>query len=213
MTVSFVTAAALGTIFNYAISIFALGFIIFFHELGHFLLAKKNGICVIEFSVGMGPRLFSFKKGETRYSLKWIPFGGSCMMQGEDGGIPDAAPEPDPEDAIALDPERSFADKSVWARISVIAAGPLFNFLLAFLCSLVIMGTIGADTPEILGVIDGYPAQEAGLAAGDEILSINGEKMVFYRDVLLYLQLADPTETMQVVYERDGAQYETELHF
>ena len=60
MTVSFVTAAALGTIFNYAISIFALGFIIFFHELGHFLLAKKNGICVIEFSVGMGPRLFSF---------------------------------------------------------------------------------------------------------------------------------------------------------
>ena len=213
MTVSFVTAAALGKIFNYAISIFALGFIIFFHELGHFLLAKKNGICVIEFSVGMGPRLFSFKKGETRYSLKWIPFGGSCMMQGEDGGIPDAAPEPDPEDAIALDPERSFADKSVWARISVIAAGPLFNFLLAFLCSLVIMGTIGADTPEILGVIDGYPAQEAGLAAGDEILSINGEKMVFYRDVLLYLQLADPTETMQVVYERDGAQYETELHF
>ena len=159
----------------------------------------------------MGPRLFSFKKGETRYSLKWIPFGGSCMMQGEDGGIPDAAP--DPEDAVALDPERSFADKSVWARISVIAAGPLFNFLLAFLCSLVIMGTIGADTPEILGVIDGYPAQEAGLAAGDEILSINGENMVFYRDVLLYLQLADPTETMQVVYERDGAQYETELHF
>ena len=107
MTVSFVTAAALGTIFNYAISIFALGFIIFFHELGHFLLAKKNGICVIEFSVGMGPRLFSFKKGETRYSLKWIPFGGSCMMQGEDGGIPDAAPGPDPEDAIALDRSRA----------------------------------------------------------------------------------------------------------
>ena len=89
-----------------------LAFIIFsvlvlFHEFGHFLLAKKNGIGVTEFSLGMGPRIASFVKGETRYSWKAIPFGGSCMMVGED------------EDNTA---ENAFNNKSVWARISVIAA-------------------------------------------------------------------------------------------
>ena len=104
--------------------------IIIMHELGHFLLAKFNGITVNEFSLGMGPRLLSFEHGETRYSLKLLPFGGSCMMMGEDG-----------ED----EGEGSFGSKSVWARISVIAAGPLFNFILAFLLSIFIVGNIGYD--------------------------------------------------------------------
>lgn len=67
------------------IALLVFGFLVFFHELGHFLLAKKNGIAVTEFSIGMGPRLFSFVRGETRYSLKAFPFGGSCQMLGEDG--------------------------------------------------------------------------------------------------------------------------------
>lgn len=89
-----------------ALIIFSL--IIIIHELGHFLLAKKNGIVVTEFSLGMGPKLLSKELGGTRYCVKLLPFGGSCMMLGEDEG--DAG-------------EGTFGSKSVWARISVIAAG------------------------------------------------------------------------------------------
>ena len=102
--------------------------IVIFHELGHFLLAKYNGITVTEFSVGMGPRLLSHEWGKTRYSLKILPFGGSCMMVGED------------EES---DEKGSFGSKSVWARISVVAAGPVFNFLLAFVLSVIIVSNIG----------------------------------------------------------------------
>lgn len=108
--------------------------IVLFHEFGHFLLAKKNGITVVEFSLGMGPRLLSFDKGGTKYSWKLLPFGGSCMMLGEDEGT--------------MEPG-AFAAASVWARISVIAAGPVFNFILAFVLSLFIIGSIGYDKPVI----------------------------------------------------------------
>ena len=132
-----------------ALLIFSL--IVLFHEFGHFLLAKKNGITVVEFSLGMGPRLLSFDKGGTKYSWKLLPFGGSCMMLGEDEGT--------------MEPG-AFAAASVWARISVIAAGPVFNFILAFVLSLFIIGSIGYDKPVILQVSDGYPAAEAGLKEG-----------------------------------------------
>lgn len=102
-----------------ALLIFSL--IVLFHEFGHFLLAKRGGIGVTEFSLGMGPRLFSKQIGETRYSVKLLPFGGSCMMVGEDGESSE---------------ENSFGSKSVWTRISVVAAGPIFNFILAFFLSL-----------------------------------------------------------------------------
>ena len=204
-------AGTLGTVFNYVISIFALGVIIFAHELGHFLLAKKNGVYVVEFSIGMGPRLLTYKKGETRYSIKLIPFGGSCMMMGEDGGIPDA--EPEIETSADIGEDRSFQDKSVWARIAIIAAGPFFNFLLAFVCAVVVVGSVGIDRPALLEVMDGYPAQEAGMEAGDTIRELNGHKVTFYRDVILYLQFCDPTEPVEVTYERDGEVKQAEISF
>ena len=153
------------------IALLVFSAIILFHELGHFLLAKWNKIVVTEFSLGMGPRLFSFEKGGTRYSLKLLPFGGSCMMLGED------------ED---MQTEGSFASKSVWARISVVAAGPVFNFILAYVLSLFILGSIGYDIPVLLGISDGSPAQEAGLLAGDRITSLNGHRVHFYREILDY---------------------------
>ncbi len=162
--------------------------IVIFHELGHFLLAKKNGICVTEFSLGMGPNIASFTKGETKYSLKLLPFGGSCMMLGEDTNSDD---------------ERAFGKKSVWARISVIAAGPIFNFILAFILSIFIIGSIGYDAPIISQVMDGYPAQEAGLQAGDKIIKINDTKINVYREITLFVQLHQG-ETADIVYERDG---------
>ena len=100
------------------IAIVIFSAIILFHELGHFLFAKLNKIVVTEFSLGMGPRLYSFEKGDTRYSLKLLPIGGSCAMLGEDTDI-----ENEPG---------TFNSASVWGRISVVAAGPVFNFIMAF---------------------------------------------------------------------------------
>lgn len=169
-----------------ALLIFSL--IVIIHELGHFLLAKKNGIKVNEFSLGMGPRIFSFEKGETRYSIKVLPFGGSCIMLGED------------EDS---DDERAFGRKSVWARISVIIAGPFFNFILAFVIALIIIGAVGYDAPDLWGVIEDYPAAEAGLQEGDTILKMNHKKIHLYREVSFYVQ-THQGETVDVTYERDG---------
>ena len=95
-------------IIKYIIAILLFSAIILFHELGHFLLAKANGIRVNEFSLGLGPTIVGFTKGETKYSIKLLPFGGACMMEGEDSQSND---------------DRSFQKKSVWARISVVAAG------------------------------------------------------------------------------------------
>lgn len=177
------------------ISILILSIIIIVHELGHFLLARKNGITVTEFSVGMGPRIVSTVKGGTRYSLRVLPFGGSCMMLGED------------EDNSA---EGAFGSKSVWARMAVIFAGPFFNFLLALFLSLIVVAAFGYDAPVIGEVEDGYPAQEAGLSAGDRILSVNGRTVFLFRDVSVYLGFHQD-EPVRVVYERDGLKYQAEL--
>lgn len=156
------------------VALIVFGALVFFHELGHFLLAKKNGIGVVEFSIGMGPRLFSFDKGGTKYSLKALPFGGSCAMLGED---------------TESNEQNAFGNKSVWARISVVIAGPLFNFILAFLMAIVIISIVGYDPAVVNDVMDGYPAQEAGILPGDVIVKMNNQKITVYRDVSLYLAL------------------------
>ena len=176
-----------------ALLIFSL--IVLFHEFGHFLLVKRGGIGVTEFSLGMGPRLFSKQIGETRYSVKLLPFGGSCMMVGEDG---------------ESDEENSFGSKSVWTRISVVAAGPIFNFILAFFLALFIVGSIGYDAPDIVAVMDGYPAAEAGMQPGDRIVQMNKTHIHVYREVSLYVQMHQG-ETVTVTYERDGERHAVTL--
>ena len=176
-----------------ALLIFSL--IVMFHELGHFLLAKKNGITVTEFSLGMGPRLLSHVWGETRYSIKLLPFGGSCLMVGED------------EDS---DDVNAFNNKSVGARIAVVAAGPVFNFILAFILSLFIVGSIGYDAPVVWKASDGFPAQEAGIEAGDTILRLNHTNIHVYREVSLFVQLNQKNKDAPVdVTYRDADTGET----
>lgn len=182
-----------------ALIIFSL--IIIIHELGHFLLAKRGGIRVNEFSLGMGPRILSKQIGETRYSLKLLPFGGSCMMEGEDGGY---SLETDaPKGGI---PEDSFAAKSVWTRISVVAAGPIFNFILAFILSLIVIGSIGYDAPVVAALTEGYPAAEAGMQPGDRIVKMNNTRIHVYREVSMYVQM-NQGKTVELTYERDGERY------
>lgn len=168
--------------------------LIIVHELGHFLLAKYNGITVTEFSVGMGPRLLSHVWGDTRYSLKLFPFGGSCMMVGEE------------EES---DEEGSFGSKSVGSRIAVVAAGPVFNFLFAFVLSAVIVSAMGYDDT-IVNISPGYPAAEAGMQSGDEIIKIGGERVYLYREVSLYNNMHQG-EAAEVTYRRAGRTYSTYL--
>lgn len=189
----------------YVLAILAIGLIILVHEGGHFLMARAAGIGVMEFSIGMGPRLFTTVKGGTRYSLKAIPFGGSCVMRGEedDGYDPEVVAQHENDDDM-------FYKKPVWARISVIAAGPLFNLLLGFLFALCVIGYAGIDLPVIDDVIEGYPAQEAGMQGGDEIISIDGKNITVYRDVTLYFATHE-AKSIEITYERDGELHTTTL--
>jgi len=170
------------------IAILIFSVIILFHELGHFSLAKSAGIKVKEFCLGLGPTVVGFQKGETFYSIKALPFGGACMMEGEDGDS---------------DSERSFQSKSVWRRISVVVAGPVFNFIMAFICSVILIGLAGYDKPVISGVLEGYPAAEAGFEEGDVITKLNGKNIHFYREFSNYIQFHD-TDPIELTVNRNG---------
>ena len=182
-------------IIKYIIAILLFSAIILFHELGHFLLAKANGIRVNEFSLGLGPTIVGFTKGETKYSIKLLPFGGACMMEGEDSQSND---------------DRSFQKKSVWARISVVAAGPVFNFIMAFVLAVIILGNIGISAPTVAQVEDGYGAQAAGLQAGDEIIKMNHKHIHFFKEITMYT-LFHAGETVEVTYERNGERNTVEV--
>ncbi|MGN8737717.1 site-2 protease family protein [Bilifractor sp. HCP3S3_D3] len=177
---------------KYIIGILVLGLVVLFHEFGHFILARKNHIVVEEFAIGMGPKILSFKskKSGTVFAWRLLPFGGSCAMLNEDEGeeIPG-----------------SFIGAPVWRRALVVAAGPVFNFILAFLLSLVIVGATGADPAVVAEVPSGTPEAEAGLRAGDEIVSYNGEWIVNSRDFYMDLLMKEiPTDKIALVVRRDG---------
>ncbi len=198
---------------NIIVALLIFTVIVVIHELGHFLLAKKNGIGVPEFSVGMGPRLITYAKTKdghvikllcsqkefesrenwqdvTKYSWKLFPIGGSCAMIGED------------EDN---DAENSFNSKGVWARFSVVFAGPFFNFILAFVFAIIILSYSGIDYPVIRQIYTNQPADKSGLETGDVVKSINGKKITIGREILTYTQLHPLTgDKVEVVVERNG---------
>jgi len=173
---------------NIVIAILIFGFIIIFHELGHFLTAKACGVRVNEFTLGLGPTLFSFGKGETRYCLKLLPFGGSCVMEGEDS---------------ESDDERAFNKKPIWQKFLIVFAGPLFNFLLAFILSVIMIGSAGFYAPTVSGTTAGYPAEQAGITAGDTIRQINGYPIHFYNEISIYT-FFHKKKPLTIKYERDG---------
>ena len=173
------------------------------HELGHFIIGRRNGIRVVEFSVGMGPTLFSFMRGGIKYSLKLLPIGGACMFDGEDGmaSVPGgreetgsmyrkAGAEPAAA-AVDRDPYGqqieaegiAFTEAGVWQRIATVFAGPFFNLLLAFVVAVVLTAFSGADLPVIGQLTTDSAAEEAGLQPGDRITQIGHEKIHFYREV------------------------------
>jgi regulator of sigma E protease len=176
-----------------------IGFLVIAHEFGHFIVAKANGVAVIEFAVGFGPRIFHIKKGETEYALRLIPFGGACIMLG------DAMMEMGDEEN-KYDESRALSAKSVWARIAIIVAGPFFNFIIAFIFAVIIIASVGIDPCTVDVVEEGSPAYEAGLQVGDLITSINGDNMAFSKEYSFYTYYHG-SETMNITYKRDGVKY------
>ena len=238
--------------------ILIIGLVIFIHEFGHFLAAKRHKVGVIEFSIGLGPKMFSFVRKGTRYSVKWIPFGGYCMMQGDEsflaegalsddsksgrktmaekavvqnveieteGGKPEevtgeetpAVPETEAKEELKTeektdigDDEHAFNKKSVWVRILVIAAGPLFNFLLALVLAIVLIAMVGTTTTELGAVAGSYPAEEAGLRAGDVITKLDHTNVHLFKDITLYMAMHSG-EALEVTYVRGNETKTTTL--
>ena len=172
------------------IAIIIFGILVATHELGHFLMAKACGVKVIEYAIGMGPAIFKKQGKETLYSLRILPLGGYCAMEGED--------------ADSDDP-RAFGNQAVWKRLLILVAGAAMNFLTGFLLILLVFSQQeGFMTPTITGFMDGCPyVGEYGLMEGDEFYKINGERIYFSSDVSTYLQRGGK-DTADIVLIRDG---------
>lgn len=180
------------TFISIMIALIIFGVLVLIHEFGHFIVAKKNGVVINEFSVGMGPRILSrvSRKSGTRYSLKILPLGGSCAMLGED------------EDNIE---EGSFNSKSIWARMAIVFAGPFFNFILAFILALIVISVMGADTSYVTLVEKNSNAYEQGLREKDIITEFNGASVAVGREIYLeqYIKPLDGSD-VTIKYKRDG---------
>ncbi len=177
--------------------IIALGILIFVHEFGHFIMAKRAGVCVQEFSFGFGPRLIGFRKGETDYRICLLPLGGYVKMLGE---------EPTEEGA---DNPRSFAKKTIWQRALIVGFGPVMNIVFALLVMPLVF-FIGRgqpaylhEAPVLVGVKAESPAAEAGLKKGDLIAAIDGETVANWEEVLNQVIISSGS-TLDLMIHRNG---------
>lgn len=160
--------------------IFVLSVVVFVHELGHFAAGKLNGIYVVTFSIGFGPKVLRKRIGETEYAISLLPFGGYVKFAGETG-----EEEGEKEDGIIPDEiseDRLYNRKNPWRRISVVLAGPLMNALLALVIYIASIWAEGLFIPNtsnvVIGVVPDSPGEIAGLMPGDRIISINGTRLV-----------------------------------
>ena len=172
--------------------IILLSILIFVHEFGHFLAARIAGVGVLKFSLGFGPKIIGKKIGETEYVLSWIPLGGFVKLLGESG-----TEELPPEDE-----KRSFYKQERWKRMLIILAGPVFNFLLAFVIFIIVlMYGLPNLTADIGEVQKESAAFDAGMMNGDKIITIDGQKVVFWEDIKPKIAESKGKE-MKVVVER-----------
>ncbi len=176
--------------FIYAIILF--GFLIFIHELGHFLAAKLSGVKVLKFSIGFGPRIIGKKIGDTEYLLSAVPLGGYVKMYGEDVG----------EEAI--DKKRSFKHQPVHKKMFIVLAGPLFNIFAAiFLFWVIFVYGVPVLKPFIGEVIENSPAYTAGLKKGDKVIAINGQEITNWFEMAQFIQ-QNPNKTINFKIDRNG---------
>lgn len=172
--------------------------LIFIHELGHFIAAKLSGVKVNEFALGMGPVLFQRQKGETIYSLRAIPIGGFCAMEGED------------EES---DDEGAFNKKPAWKKAIILIAGSFMNLLMAIVLMTIVTYAIGFPSSTLGEVTKGSPAEKAGIVAGDTIIEANGHKVDDWYDFTKIVDEADKSKSIELVIDRDGKEIVTKSGF
>lgn len=200
-----VLAFGLGSISSILYVALGLGLVIFFHELGHFAVAKWCNVYVERFSIGFGPILFSRKYGETEYALSVIPFGGYVKMLGQDDMDPSQLSSED----MAKNP-RSYSAKSVPQRMAIISAGVIMNILTAIIFFGIAFGLGVKQLSPIVGDLQpGLPAWNAGMRVGDRITAINGRRIDTFSDMLRGVALS--TGAIQIEAVRDGKPYSLEL--
>jgi regulator of sigma E protease len=174
------------------IAIVIFGSLIAIHEFGHFLAAKRLGVKVNEFAIGMGPKILSKQGKETLYAWRLLPIGGACVMEGED---------------TEAESSRSFTAQPRWKRVIILAAGAFFNFVAGFIVILVISMTTGqfAGTT-VVELQPGFPGAGAdGISVGDTIVSINGEHLYYYQDFSTFMEMPNATDgVVDLVLRRDG---------
>ena len=166
------------------------------HEFGHFIVAKLCGVQVNEFSVGMGPLLFSTKKGETQYSIRLFPLGGFCAMEGENV-----------DDSEEYNP-RALINKTWWQKLAVFSAGVVMNVLCAAIILTISYSISGIPTNVLSEVTQGMPAAEAGMMAGDKIIEIDGMAINGWSDVNAAGDKFAEGKAVAVTVLRDGEELE-----
>ncbi|MDR0905534.1 MAG: site-2 protease family protein [Oscillospiraceae bacterium] len=174
------------------LAILIFGILIAIHELGHFVAAKKLGVKVNEFAIGMGPKLWSKKKGETVYAIRLLPIGGACVMEGEDEDNPDP---------------RSFNAQKRWKRVIILAAGAFMNFMFGLVIVLILyMGVKNITGTTLDGFLPGFPGEgENGLMAGDTIIAVDGARIWYKSDFALFMSMPDAEDgIVDLVIRRDG---------
>ncbi len=191
------------SIFSYWDSTLAIilvfGGLIFFHELGHFLANRAMGVGVITFSIGMGPKLYAFKRGKTEYRLSWLPFGGYVAAVGEYNKE---------VEELGFTDEEAIYNRPPWQRMVLAFAGPFANILVAWViyAGLSFTSGLAIALPQIGTISTDSPAMEAGLMPGDMILNINGQNLDKWADIP-EIVTASGGQTLDFVVERDGATF------
>ncbi len=188
-----------------------LSVLIVLHELGHYIVARRNGVHVMEFAVGFGPKLFGWvsPRTGTLYSLRLLPIGGYCAMEGEDNKTSEAEQQREFR-AAPKDASNNFQAKNPWRRLAIILAGPAANFVLAYI--ILLIGAIAFGVPSdkiaravVMSVLQGSPADKAGLRPGDHIVGVSTQgKKVTGADDLINTIHASLGKTLDVTYQRDG---------
>ncbi len=176
-------------------TVIVLGVLIFIHELGHFLAARKLGVTVLRFSLGFGPRVIGIQRGETDYCLSLVPLGGYVKMLGED-----------PEEVVPdLERARSFSHQSVRKRLAIVLAGPFANVILGIVLFTVVFAVYGFPhlIPEVGTVTADSPAAQAGLLPKDRVLEINGRQLKAWDDLSETIQ-REGLQPLEIVVEREG---------
>lgn len=182
--------------------IIVFGVVVISHEFGHFLIARMNGIHVVEFMIGMGPKLISWGKKDTIYSIRLLPIGGACMFEGEDGL--------NEKEGDAKDSPGAFPNANVWSRIATVAAGPFFNLILAILVAVIMVPMIQVHDTVVSQVVEGSAAAEAGLQQDDKIIKLNGERVYLFSEIYTFVQMSKG-QPVTVTYERNGEKHEAVL--